>query len=359
VQTELDEETLQTMDEIRTQRQKQERFGHDHLNHISFETPQNQGFLAYVQPKWAMSEPNDKYKPETEQNTVEDSQRINPVPSPSLPPHNGEESTSDNEPKNSLFQRKQASLIPVQMQTAGNVQRGQNLLTHGVRNTLALENVAQANISGTSGLKPGLSEEEGIGGGTLGEMLGDIGRPVGSALGNVVGSVAGALTGINISSNSNVGPTWSNHGQFRWQVGFNTTAKNGWIVQKIVNTMRAENATGGTAPGWRPTPSYWEAWAVDASGNVTPNIGADNDYWTRPSKGPSTRGHWSMRGTVYFTTTDPATQGFTAGGVADAGILLSTTSAPSGLGVARLHRYAQGNWDSTGTTPTHTGSAAP
>ncbi|MDZ4720258.1 MAG: hypothetical protein SH847_17530 [Roseiflexaceae bacterium] len=210
------------------------------------------------------------------------------------------------------------------------------------------------------GLKPGADiddSEVGIGGTTVGESIGDIARPVGSALGNLVGSVAGALTGISISSNTNVGPTWSDHGQFLWQVGFSTTGTDGWIVQKIVNTMRADDASGNQAPGWRPTPEYWEAWAVDGSSTVTPNIGADNDYWTRPSKGSGTEGHWSMTGSVYFTTTDPTTQGFTSGGVADAGILLSSTTAPSDLGIARLTRYAQGTWDSTGATPTHTGSA--
>lgn len=209
------------------------------------------------------------------------------------------------------------------------------------------------------GLKPNAEADEGIGGRTFGEAIGDVGRPVGTAVGNVVGSVAGALTGTSISSNTNAGPNWNNHGDFVWQVGFNTTARNGWIVQEINNTMRADTAAGAPAPGWRPTPQYWEAWAVDGAGNVTPNIGPDNDYWTRPSKGAGTEGHWSMSGSVYFTTTDPATTGFAVGTVGDAGILLSATAAPAGLGIARLHRYAQGTWDSTGVAPTHTGSAGP
>ena len=129
-------------------------------------------------------------------------------------------------------------------------------------------------------------------------------------------------------------------------------------MQEIDNTYRAENATGAPLGGPKPTPQYWEAWAVNAASVVSPSVGATNDMWLRPNRGPNTQGHWSMRGKVYFTTTDPATQGFAAGNVADAGpILLSSTSAPAGLGIARLHRYAQGTWDSTGTTPTHTGSA--
>lgn len=212
-----------------------------------------------------------------------------------------------------------------------------------------------------AGLKPGVSPEQGdemLGGRTVGEALGDAGRVVGTGLGNMVGSTAGALTGISISAATNAGPTWADHGQFIWVVGFGTTGRSGWIVQEVVNTYRAQDAVGSDLGGAAPTPQYWEAWAVDGGGNITPGHGGNHDYWLRPDRGNNTQGHWSMRGKVYFTTTDPATQGFTPGGVADAGVLLSTTSAPSGLGVARLHRYAQGTWDSTGATPSHTGSAS-
>jgi len=208
------------------------------------------------------------------------------------------------------------------------------------------------------GLKPSLGESEVLGGRTVGEFIGDVTRPVGTAVGNAVGAIVGAVAGGSISSTTNSGPTWSNHGHFDWRVGFDTTGRNGWIVQEIINGYRAEDASGNdVTPAY--TPHYWEAWAVDGSGNVTPKVGASNDYWIRPSNGNHTEGHWSMRGKAHFTSTDPATQGFTPGGVSDAGILLSTTSAPSGLGVTRLHRYAQGNWDSTTSTPTHTGSARP
>ena len=60
-----------------------------------------------------------------------------------------------------------------------------------------------------------------------------------------------------------------------------------------------------------------------------------------------------------FTRTNPAMLGFTPGGFRVAGGLLSTTSAPRELGAARLHRYAEGTWDSTTDTPTHAGSAGP
>lgn len=221
------------------------------------------------------------------------------------------------------------------------------------RNT---ERYQKNNSQLVAGLPLGQAEEF-IGGRTFGELVGDVARPVGTVLGNVVGGVAGALTGISISTSTVSGPTWSNHGAFNWQVGFSTTGRNGWIVQKIKNTYRAQNASGTALGGRVPTPEYWEAWAVDGSGNVTPNRGAVNDIWGRPSRGAGSQGHWSMKGNVYFTTTDPATKGLTRGGVPDAGSLLSSTTSPGGLGVARLHRYAQGTWQTTGTTPTHTGSA--
>lgn len=212
------------------------------------------------------------------------------------------------------------------------------------------------------GLMPGVDPDKDqrmIGGGpTLGETIGDVGRIVGTAIGNVVGGAVAALTGIDINSSTTSAATWSPHGQFAWQVGFTTTGTSGWLVQEVVNTYRAQDATGTDLGGVKPTAQYWEAWAVDAASAVTPVAGGTNDFWLRPNRGAGSQGHWSMRGKVYFTTTDPATQGFTPGGVPDAGILLSSTSAPSGLGIARLHRYAQGSWDSTGTTPTHTGSAS-
>jgi hypothetical protein len=204
------------------------------------------------------------------------------------------------------------------------------------------------------------SEDSGqcVSGRTPGEFVGDVGRQVGTAVGNVFGSAVGALTGISISSTNTLAPAWDPDGAFKWDVGLNTTGRNGWIVQEINNTFRGRNAAGPLTTRV-PTPRLWEAWAVDGAGNVTPRRTGTNDMWRRPNRGPGTEGHWSLTGRLYWTTTDPATQGFTPGGVPDAGILLSTTAQPPGLGIARMHRFAQGTWDSTGAAPTHTGSAGP
>lgn len=219
-----------------------------------------------------------------------------------------------------------------------------------------------ARDAGAGGLMPGIApddeEQAEVVGGFM-DDVGDVARPVGAAVGNAAGAVVGALTGVSISSTSNSGPTWGNHGHFDWRVGFTTSGTSGWIVQEINNDLTGTGSGGGALPGKMPTRQYWEAWAVDASSAITPAIGANNDYWIRPGRGAGSKGHWSMTGAVYFTKTDPKTQGFTPGGVPDAGILLSTTSAPSGLGLARLRRYAQGTWDSTGAAPVHTGSAGP
>lgn len=216
-----------------------------------------------------------------------------------------------------------------------------------------------------AGKIPGSKYEEGefIGGRTWGEFFGDIGRPLRTGLGNALGWAAAGLTGVDVNSNSLVGPTWTGNGHFDWGVMFNvsTGGNAGWVVQEITNTFRAVDAFGNAvAPA--PAPHYWEAWAVDAAGNIDPNFvdARGCDDWIRPDRGANTEGHWSMEGTVYFTTTDPATQGFVAGAVPNAGGLLASTAAaaPAGLGVARLHRYAQGYWDSIAVpAQAHTGSA--
>jgi hypothetical protein len=238
----------------------------------------------------------------------------------------------------------------------------QDARSHSAESAPAKAAPAAKHEMDAAGFAPELTEDDraqDVGGGrTFGELVGDVARPIGTGLGNIVGDIAGAVTGVTISQNTTTAPTWNDHGHFQWVVGFTTTGTSGWIVQKIVNTRRAQDASGANLPDGL-TPSYYEAWAVDASSNITPVSGGSHDWWQRRSWGTNTQGHWSMTGKVYFTTVDPATQGFTVGGVPEAGGLLATTSPGGGLdlGFARLHRYAQGTWDSTTATPTHDGSA--
>jgi hypothetical protein len=189
----------------------------------------------------------------------------------------------------------------------------------------------------------------------LTEDLGGDPEPTGTGTATPTGDSGG--TPVTIGTTTVTGPTWGNHGQFNWEVGFTTSGKSGWIVQEITATRTGTTSSGAVAAP--ATPHYWEAWAVDGSSKVTPAHGAVNDIWSRRAWGAGSKGEWTMGGKVHFTTTDPATQGFTAGAVPEAGILLSTTTAPSGLGDVKLTRSANGKWDSTGAAPTHTGKAGP
>lgn len=153
------------------------------------------------------------------------------------------------------------------------------------------------------------------------------------------------------------GPTWTPHGGFDWRVSFATNRRSGWIVQEITNAINVTDAAGAAVDTSAVVPHYWEAWAVDGTGKITPSAGKVHDMWIRPARGTNTKGSWSMAAKLHFTTTDPATQGFTAGGVSNAGILLSTTTQPTGLGPVRRWRGAHGRWDDNAATPVaHTGS---
>jgi hypothetical protein len=227
---------------------------------------------------------------------------------------------------------------------------------------MALQSTAgnSATLAALGGKKPDAKPDEAVGGRTAGEFLGDIARPIGTGLGDIVGGIAGALGGNSISTNDLVKPVWTKGGQFDWGIAWVTSGRSGWIVQEVINDYRIQDAAGAAIPS-PATPHYWEAWEVDAAGGATPADHRGNDDWQRPdmdaSSGGNTSGHWSMRGVVYWADTDPATQGFASGNVPDAGILLSTTTAPTGLGVPRDFRYAQGHWDSTVAKPYHDGSA--
>lgn len=220
----------------------------------------------------------------------------------------------------------------------------------------------------TAGLKPGASPDKPDLIGGIGDTLRDVGDVTVTAFGNVVGAAAALITGIDIDTVDTQGPAWGPHGDFNWNVGFQVTGRNqqaGWIVQKITNTYRGEDSNGAAIDNARvgATPSYYEAWAVDNAGVVTPAAGATNDMFQRPDlsvwpaiNDNATKGRWSMRAKVYFTTTDPTANGLAPGNVPDAGILPSSVNEPPDLGVARLARFANGTWDSTRLLPTHSGS---
>ena len=141
---------------------------------------------------------------------------------------------------------------------------------------------------------------------------------------------------------------------FVWEVGFRTSLRNGFIIQQIDNEFVPAMCDGTAYTAWRPTPRYWEAWAVDGAGTVTPAIGAIHDQWTRPFA-PASRGRWRMTGTFYTVLTLPPRARFGAGNVRDAGILQSTAHAPTGdeLGLEAGRRTIGGDWNFCPPNNTH------
>jgi hypothetical protein len=146
------------------------------------------------------------------------------------------------------------------------------------------------------------------------------------------------------------GPTHLNFGQYVESIAWSTSGRSGFIVQELVNAQTVTPCGFSAFTGWTPTPHYWEAWEVDGSGKVTPDIGGVNDLWYRPAKA-ATSGSQSMDANVYWTTTLDPNANFTANNpaVPDARMLLATATPPAGLGTSRLTRHFGGTWDCTGT----------
>ena len=224
-----------------------------------------------------------------------------------------------------------------------------------------------------AGSRPGGPAARENGGELIGGVLNtlrDIGDVVSTGLGNAVGGVAALFSGIDINTADTSPAAWSPHGQFEWHITWNMSGRNagpttnGWLVQKVENTYTGQDSTGRAIDNARvgATPSYYEAWPVVAGVVQQPWGGTSDDTWGRPnlSVWPSvadarTKGRWSMLSKAYFTTTDPTAHSLAPHNVADAVDLPSSVAAPPDLGVARLHRYAHGTWDSTVAPPTHTG----
>ncbi len=142
---------------------------------------------------------------------------------------------------------------------------------------------------------------------------------------------------------------------FQWDVDFATSLRNGWIIQRLDNTWNVTNCDGTANHAAAVTAQYWEAWWVDAAGEIwiptaltTPPTTATpataDDLWRRRMD-PNTRGTWSMRARLYTTLTLPA--GFAIHGVPDAVDLPSTVGPVDGdaLGPAVASRGQAGTWN--------------
>jgi len=151
--------------------------------------------------------------------------------------------------------------------------------------------------------------------------------------------------------------TWTGCGQFQWDVNFTTTLREGWLIQRIDNTWNATACGGGdvTPPFTR---RYWEAWWVDANGNVllptstaqpptTTGLAVAHDLWRNPSI-PGSRGTWSQAGTMFTTLTLPAGFAIHGANSAPESVDLPSTRGPidtDALGLPVASRRVAGRWD--------------
>jgi hypothetical protein len=159
--------------------------------------------------------------------------------------------------------------------------------------------------------------------------------------------------------------TWTGCGQFQWDVNFSTTLREGWLIQRIDNTW---NATACGPGGGNVTPPftrrYWEAWWVDANGNVllptstgqpptTTGLAVAHDLWRNPSI-PGSSGNWSQAGTMFTTLTLPPGFAIHGANSAPESVDLPSTRGPVDpdlLGLPVASRRVAGRWDCCDPNP--------
>jgi len=163
----------------------------------------------------------------------------------------------------------------------------------------------------------------------------------------------GSHQAIVATEATTAGPTFKPCGDFLWQTAFGTTGRSGFLVQEITNVYQAQTCAGVPIPLPRPTPVYYEAWQVDAAGNITPKPTGTNDWWLRPPR-PTTKGNWSMTGKVHWASSLEPAAGFSIGNVVDAGATWSTLTKPTNIANPILTRLKGGTWDCCGANNTHT-----
>lgn len=133
---------------------------------------------------------------------------------------------------------------------------------------------------------------------------------------------------------------------FRWRVRWSTTGRDGFIVQEIDRARHMFPCTKGKPRTGSeitlssdPPGHFWEAWRVEADGNMSPS---NEDSWILTSL-PNTEGNWDTSGKAFWThKLDPAA-GF-AIQTWDPG-QLATLKQPKGLGSVLLSRAKRGTWN--------------
>jgi len=151
-------------------------------------------------------------------------------------------------------------------------------------------------------------------------------------------------------------------GEFDWGIRWQTSRKDGYIVQEIqaVETIKNcdETPYKETDPekvkNARP-PHFWEAWSVNKDGrfypeNGNPHNGPDN--WKQLAH-PNTNGSWEVNANVYWADSLDPGANFEVMTVVKNSLLPSTVTAPKNLGAVLLTRRAAGHWDCCDGKSTH------
>jgi len=109
-------------------------------------------------------------------------------------------------------------------------------------------------------------------------------------------------------------------------INWDTDLRDGFIIQECVNGDSITRCADGANVPAPNTPHYWEAWQVDAAGNISDG---NADTWFRGGR-PGTKGWWTFDANVFAHggSLDPA-WGFSRNSVGTAGSLLATTTGPS------------------------------
>jgi hypothetical protein len=135
-------------------------------------------------------------------------------------------------------------------------------------------------------------------------------------------------------------------------ISWNTDLRDGYIIQECVNGDSITRCADGQRLGAPNTPHYWEAWHVDAAGNISDG---NADTWFRGAR-PGTSGWWTFDSNVFAHSgpLDPA-WGFRRNSVGTAGVLLATTTGPDRdkLYGPSLTRHKGGTWNCCKGANTH------
>jgi hypothetical protein len=146
-------------------------------------------------------------------------------------------------------------------------------------------------------------------------------------------------------------------GEFDWGIRWQTSRKNGYIVQEIHRTQTIKNRddtpykeTDPEKVKNAPPPRFWEAWSVNADGRFYPDGGKDD--WKELAY-PNTKGSWEVKANVYWADSLDPDAHFEVMTAVKNSLLPSTATKPKNLGAVLLTRRAGGTWNCCDGKSTH------